>query len=190
MVKIFVVGDSGVGKTCLVTVFAEQKFPYYLPTLFEDYSRELVIDNIREDVILWDAGGLADQKHLRTMAYTDADIVLFCCSVDLPESLLNIKHKWIPEAKPLLSENARVVLVVNKVDLRHDESTIQNLDLADSQPLLKEQCLRFGQEIGAVAVFECSAKRMAGVNLLFGKIVRISRGKKIQQHKEKGCIIC
>ena len=43
-VKVVVVGDGGVGKTCLCNVFVKREFPdAYEPTVFENYSEKLQI---------------------------------------------------------------------------------------------------------------------------------------------------
>jgi len=44
--KLVIVGDGQCGKTCLLQVFSNDKFPAdgYLPTIFETYVAEMVID--------------------------------------------------------------------------------------------------------------------------------------------------
>ncbi len=44
-VKVVVVGDGAVGKTCLCNVFLHRDFPtHYEPTIFENYCRSITVD--------------------------------------------------------------------------------------------------------------------------------------------------
>ena len=43
--KLVVVGDGACGKTCLLFVFSQDKFPsVYIPTVFENYVADIEVD--------------------------------------------------------------------------------------------------------------------------------------------------
>ncbi|CAH8523176.1 unnamed protein product [Heterobilharzia americana] len=126
--KLVIVGDGACGKTCLLIVFSKDQFPeVYVPTVFENYVADIEIDNKQIELALWDTAGQEDYDRLRPLSYPDTDVILMCYSIDSPDSLANIKDKWIPEVKHFCP-NVPIVLVGNKSDLRCELTrTGQNL---------------------------------------------------------------
>ncbi|GMM37257.1 hypothetical protein DASC09_045820 [Saccharomycopsis crataegensis] len=185
--KIVVVGDGGVGKTCLLMSFAKSGFPaHYIPTVFETHNKQIIIDNQPIDLELIDTAGQKELGELRPMAYPDSDIVLLCCSVDLPESLYNLQNIWFPEVLEHCgggNADTKVVMVVNKTDLRTNEAILENLAITDQTPLTTSQCQRVAEAIGASTIVECSACRNTGIKSVFDTAVRISLGKPINTAK-------
>lgn len=80
--KVVVVGDSGVGKTCLLISFTMGEFPDgHVPTVFGNYSRPVVFENTNYDLSLFDTrgsdtAGNEEYDRLRPLGYTDADLIL------------------------------------------------------------------------------------------------------------------
>ena len=57
-VKIIIVGDATVGKTCLVHCFGQNTFPTaYLPTISDNYVGHLELDGALVDFTVWDTAG-------------------------------------------------------------------------------------------------------------------------------------
>ena len=64
--KLVVVGDGACGKTCLLIVFIKDEFPIrYLPTVFETYVNDIIVDNHEVELALWDTAGQEDYDRLR-----------------------------------------------------------------------------------------------------------------------------
>jgi small GTP-binding protein len=56
--KLVVIGDGAVGKTCLLVVYAKGSFPTeYVPTVFENYKCKVTVSNVEYNVQLWDTAG-------------------------------------------------------------------------------------------------------------------------------------
>ena len=57
-VKLVVVGDGAVGKTSLLMTYCKDEFPtMYVPTVFDNYSTDLVVDMRQVKLTLWDTAG-------------------------------------------------------------------------------------------------------------------------------------
>lgn len=82
-VKLVVVGDGMVGKTCLLLAFSKGQFiEGYIPTVFETYVADIEVDGKPVELALWDTAGQEDYDRLRPLSYPDTDVVLMLYSVD------------------------------------------------------------------------------------------------------------
>ena len=56
--KIVVIGDTNVGKTCLLQTYSTNKFPFdYVPTVFDNFSRLQTVDGEQVTMSIWDTAG-------------------------------------------------------------------------------------------------------------------------------------
>eukprot|EP00249_Psilotum_nudum_P017398 c26301_g1_i1 orf=535-933(+) len=119
-IKCVTVGDGAVGKTCLLISYTTNTFPTdYVPTVFDNFSTNVVLDGNTVNLGLWDTAGQGDYHRLRPLSYRGADIFLLVFSLVSKASYENISKKWIPEIRHY-ALNAPVILVGTKLDLRDD----------------------------------------------------------------------
>lgn len=68
--KCVVVGDSGVGKTCLLTVYAQSHFPEtYVPTIRDNFVMKVLSGNTVYELELFDTAGQEEYEKLRPLSY-------------------------------------------------------------------------------------------------------------------------
>ncbi|XP_027044603.1 ras-like GTP-binding protein RHO [Pocillopora damicornis] len=189
--KLIIVGDSGCGKTSLLTSFACKKFPEeFVPTLFDGgYRAEITVDGDTVGLAFWDTVGKeGEYDRLRPLSYPDTDVILMCFSIDSPDSLENIPEKWTPEVKHFCP-NVPIILVGNKRDLRDDEHVKKELAKMKQEPVKHEEGTQMCEKINGYAYLECSAKTKDGVIAVFRTATKAALDTKAKKKKMKCCIV-
>jgi len=171
-IKCVVVGDGAVGKTCLLISYTTNAFPgEYIPTVFDNYSANVMVDGKPINLGLWDTAGQEDYDRLRPLSYPQTDVFLVCFSVISSSSFENVKTKWVPEIQHH-APNVPILLVGTKSDLRKDDSTIKQLSSRNQSMVNIESAQRMSTEIGAVNFLECSALTQEGLKQVFDEAIR------------------
>ncbi|ODQ78419.1 hypothetical protein BABINDRAFT_162649 [Babjeviella inositovora NRRL Y-12698] len=172
--KLVIVGDGACGKTCLLIVFSKGTFPeVYVPTVFENYVSTVEVDGRRVELALWDTAGQEDYDRLRPLSYPDSNVILICFSIDLPDSLENVKEKWISEVQHFC-QGVPIILVGCKADLRQDPATNERLRQLGASPVASSEGQAVAEQIGAMHYLECSARTKQGVVEVFNTATRAS----------------
>ncbi|PRP77677.1 Rho GTPase [Planoprotostelium fungivorum] len=202
-VKIVVVGDGAVGKTCLLIVYTSNSFPSeYVPTVFDNYSANVHVHGKTISLGLWDTAGQEDYDRLRPLSYPQTDIFLICFNVVSPASYANVKNKWWPEVRHHCPDG-KIMLVGTKIDLREDEEAIAALKERHLKVLTPQDGHNLAKEIRALCYMECSALKGTGLKGVFDEAIKIilfpatpsgsdkKEEKKEEKKKEKGgkCIV-
>jgi len=182
-IKCVVVGDGAVGKTCLLISYTTNAFPgEYIPTVFDNYSANVMVDGKPINLGLWDTAGQEDYDRLRPLSYPQTDVFLVCFSVISNSSFENVKTKWVPEIQHH-APNVPILLVGTKSDLRKDDNTIKQLNSRQQSMVTIESAQRMAKEIGAVNFLECSALTQEGLKQVFDEAIRAAMSK---PNKPKG----
>eukprot|EP00357_Protocruzia_adherens_P037817 CAMPEP_0115024188 /NCGR_PEP_ID=MMETSP0216-20121206/33019_1 /TAXON_ID=223996 /ORGANISM="Protocruzia adherens, Strain Boccale" /LENGTH=204 /DNA_ID=CAMNT_0002398059 /DNA_START=42 /DNA_END=656 /DNA_ORIENTATION=- len=187
-IKAVVVGDGGVGKTCMLISYTKDAFPTeYVPTVFDNYTAKIMVDGKPINLGLWDTAGQNQYDSLRALSYPSSNIFLCCFAVCDPESLKNALEKWIPE----LNYNAPhvpILLVGTKMDEREDKEKLEALRGQGKSPITKSDGEKVAKEHDCYKYVECSALTQDGLKGVFDEAIRavLINRQKPKKTKKKG----
>ena len=186
--KCVVVGDGAVGKTCLLISYTTNAFPNeYIPTVFDNYSANVMVNGKPINLGLWDTAGQEDYDRLRPLSYPQTDVFLVCFSIISPASFENVRSKWYPEIQHHCP-GTPIILVGTKSDLRGDQAMISQLASKGLKMIDKEQALALAKEIGAAEYHECSALTQEGLKTVFDRAIHVGLNKP-KKKSNGGCTL-
>ena len=118
--KIIVVGDSGVGKSCLTMRGTKNQFEeYYSPTVgFEFFTFNIRINDKNIKLQIWDTCGQEAYRSLITSFYRNSSLAILVYSIDNKNSYTNIEN-WLNEIKSQANPEIKIFLIGNKTDLEN-----------------------------------------------------------------------
>uniref|UniRef100_A0A453FW00 Ras-related protein ARA-3 n=1 Tax=Aegilops tauschii subsp. strangulata TaxID=200361 RepID=A0A453FW00_AEGTS len=155
LIKLLLIGDSGVGKSCLLLRFSDGSFTTsFITTIGIDFKiRTIELDGKRIKLQIWDTAGQERFRTITTAYYRGAMGILLVYDVTDESSFNNIRN-WIRNIEQHASDNVNKILIGNKADM--DESK-------RGQALADEYGIQF---------FETSAKTNLNVEQVFFSIAR------------------
>ena len=159
--KVVLLGDSGVGKTCIIARYISGSFDKNSTTTngasfcsknvrFEQLDKNLLLD-------IWDTAGQEKYKSLTKFFYKDAAVCILVYDITRKESFNSLKDFWYNQ----LRENSDPDIVVGVAG--------NKCDLFEIEQVKEEDAREWAKQIGAV--FELtSAQNNTGINDLFLKV--------------------
>ena len=160
--KMIVIGDAGVGKSCLTGRAIKDKFDTdYSPTVgFEFLTFSTKIDNKIIKLQIWDTCGQEVYRSLITNFYRNASLAMMVYSIDSRESFLHI-NQWLKEIKIHSHPDVKIILIGNKSDLE------------DNRKVNYEEAQKFKDENQLLYFGETSAKTGLNAKEVFTEAARI-----------------
>ena len=158
--KVVIVGESGVGKTCIMAQFIENKFEEeFVSSLTTQYRRKKIQLVTGEDVTfdIYDTAGQEKYRAIAKLYYKNARVVILVYDITDIKSFEAMKNYWYEQVKDIQTENLIIAIAGNKCDL-YEERQVEN-----------ETGEEFAKSINAIFV-ETSAKNDTGLDKLFENI--------------------
>ena len=119
--KVILVGDSGVGKTCLLSMYVKGFCEQTIPTIAVEFcTKEIELyDGTKIKVQLWDTAGQERFKSLAMTYYRKAFGILLLFDVTKKSSFMACKN-YLEEVRNNSDKKCVIYLVGNKIDLENE----------------------------------------------------------------------
>jgi len=168
--KLVLIGDSGVGKSCLLLRFADDAFTEsYISTIGVDFRfRTVIIGNKTVKLQIWDTAGQERFRTITSAYYRGADGIIMVYDVTSQDSFEHV-NDWLKEVNRYASEGTCKLLVGNKCDRIADKV------------VTAEQAKEFSDDLG-IHFLETSAKSAKNVEEAFLTMA----GELIKQREARG----
>jgi len=160
LIKLLMIGDSGVGKSCLLLRFSDDSFTTsFITTIGIDFKiKTIELEGKRIKLQIWDTAGQERFRTITTAYYRGAMGILLVYDVTDEQSFLNIRN-WIRNIEQHAADSVNKILIGNKCDMTEEKK----IDSARGQALANEYGINF---------FETSAKSDINVTEAFMSIAR------------------
>jgi Ras-related protein Rab-7A len=170
LLKVILLGDSGVGKSSIMNQYVHEKFTAeYKATIGADFlTKHLIIDDKPITMQIWDTAGQERFQSLGVAFYRGAD----CCALVFDvndektfENVNNWKEEFLLKAGVEDPQNFPFVLLGNKIDVEN------------GRQVSKKKALKFCEDNGNIQYFETSAKEGIGVSNAFMHLATYATSK-------------
>lgn len=160
-IKVVLLGETGVGKTSIISQFTTHTFdPHRETSLSAQFISKVVNfpdlgQSVKFDI--WDTVGQEKYRSLAKIFYKDAKVIIFVYDITREITFEGLKNYWYDETKNNADGEPILAVVANKIDLYADSKVSNNDGKA------------FADQIGAI--FQTtSALSNSGISTLFDNI--------------------
>eukprot|EP00474_Spongospora_subterranea_P008712 CRZ09170.1 hypothetical protein [Spongospora subterranea] len=172
--KLVLIGDSGVGKSCLLLRFADDSFTdSYISTIGVDFRfRTVNIDNKMVKLQIWDTAGQERFRTITSAYYRGAHGIIMVYDVTNAASFEHVEE-WLLEVNRHASASTIKLLIGNKADL------------VPQKAVPDETSKAFAENLG-ISLLETSAKNSTNVESAFLTMARELIAARIAEGQTNG----
>ena len=159
--KFIIIGDSNVGKSCLMIRFTDEKFKHDNdPTIGVEFgSKSTTINEQNLKLQIWDTAGQESFRSITRSYFRGAIGAMLVFDITNRESFQNIEN-WVEETRTCASSNIVIIIIGNKSDL------------SATREVTAEEATDFAKNKGLIYI-ETSAKTSQNVDKCFETVAEI-----------------
>ncbi|CAK5108743.1 unnamed protein product [Meloidogyne enterolobii] len=174
LLKVIILGDSGVGKTSLMNQYVNKRFSnQYKATIGADFlTKDITIDDRVVTMQIWDTAGQERFQSLGVAFYRGADCCVLVYDLTYAPSFKNLeswRDEFLVQASPRDPENFPFVLLGNKVD----NEAARAIHAKRAEGWCQSKC--------NMPYFEVSAKEALNVDEAFMEIAKAALARDAQE---------
>ena len=177
LLKVIILGDSGVGKTSLMNQYVNKKFSnQYKATIGADFlTKEVMVDDRLVTMQIWDTAGQERFQSLGVAFYRGADCCVLVYDVNVAKTFENLdswRDEFLIQAGPRDPDNFPFVVLGNKIDKENQ------------RVVTHKRASAWCQSKGGIPLFETSAKEAINVEQAFQTIARNALKQDLNEEPE------
>lgn len=177
--KLLLIGDSGVGKTCVLFRFSDDTFnTTFISTIGIDFKIKTVeLQGKKIKLQIWDTAGQERFHTITTSYYRGANGILLVYDITQPKTFDNIS-KWLRNINEHASEDVERMLIGNKCDME------------DKRLISEERGKKVAEENG-IKFFETSAKENINIEIAFNTLAEdiLNKQRPVEDNDTKNSVI-
>ena len=159
-IKVILLGETGVGKTCLINAYMGKRFiKNSITTLSPESERKLIEINQKKYLIeLWDTAGQEKYRSMNNLFIKESKVVIFVYNVTLESSFSELDY-WVKTTKEILSNEAVYGVAGNQADL------IDDITVSD------EEGKKFAKDNGALFCTTSAKEDSKGFQMFLDQLI-------------------
>eukprot|EP00042_Codosiga_hollandica_P032604 m.209947 g.209947 ORF g.209947 m.209947 type:complete len:204 (-) comp53954_c0_seq5:369-980(-) len=167
--KLLLIGDSAVGKTCILFRFSDDSFnTTFIATIGIDFKiRTIEIDGKKIKLQIWDTAGQERFRTITTAYYRGAMGIMLVYDITNEKSFENIKT-WMRNIEQHATDDVVKMILANKCDME------------EKRVVTQEQGRKLASEFG-VRFYETSAKENINIEEAFMQMARAIKQKDVPE---------
>ena len=171
-VKVILLGESGVGKTCIINRYINNEFQNNVASTLGSafFLKEIIKGNTKYNVNVWDTTGQEKYHSVTNLFINDSHIIILVYSIDSKTSFDNLNY-WYDTIKEKLKGEKYILSVVGC-----------KYDLVDNEVVTEEEGKKYAKEKNARFKLVSPKEDPEGINQLFDNLLDdlIEKNKQIK----------
>ena len=160
-VKIILLGESGVGKTCIINRYLNNEFISESSSTLGSYSskKEVIKNNNKLLLNIWDTTGQEKYHSITNLFIQGTDIVILVYSIDSKSSFNNLNF-WYESVKEKLEDKQYILAIIGNKS-----------DLTENEEVSEDEGKKYAKEKNAIFKLVSARVDAKGINTLFDTVL-------------------